>query len=342
MFTHLLLTTFILAASDARLLTAEKRLDEKDCDGLYDVFESYKGSKSGGEKDIAYARVLVRGSNLCRAKDKVIALAMTEKALAYAGKDYGVQTAHAENLIALDQRSDAATLLDQTIQDHPEGAVRARYLRGQLADEENEPAIAVQVLKPLAEDTEYGEKVAPIIARNEEKLLKHSEAKAELKNDEERLKAGMQKANEIATARGELTAGQGGQKFGSEVWGVRGSVKSGGSRTFNTKNVKAGTTYVLNVTGTCKVPKTTSTSSSSSSKKKNKAFFERKPDLFSIDFRAKVGSNDPVSLKVGEQPERNQVTFRALEDNPQLLIEDRGASLKGVSCTVSDISIRVP
>src|SRR5689334_8096880 len=134
MSSPLILIALLLSASDARLLTAEKRLDEKDCDGLYDVFESYKGSKSGGEKDLAYARALVRGSNMCRAKDKVLALSMTEKALAYARKDYGVQTAHAENLIALDQRSDAANLLDQTIQDHPEGAVRARYLRGQLAD----------------------------------------------------------------------------------------------------------------------------------------------------------------------------------------------------------------
>lgn len=338
----LLLAALLLTASDARLLTAEKRLDEKDCDGLYDVFDSYKGGK--GEKDVAYARILVRGSNFCRAKDKVIALAMTERALLYAGKDYGVQSAHAENLIALDQRSDAATLLDQTIQDHPEGAVRARYLRGQLADEENEPAIAVQVLKPLAEDAEYGEKVKPLIARNEEKLLKHSEAKAELKNDEERMKAGMEKANEIATARGDLQSEKGGQKLGSEVWSARGTVKTGGQRAFNTKNIKAGATYVLNATGSCKVPRPPSSSGSGSrsTRRRNRAFFERKPDLFSIDFRVSVGSNDPVSLKVGELPERNQVTFRALEDNPQLLIEDRGNSIKGVSCTISDISVRVP
>ena len=334
----LLIATLIIAGADARLLTAEKRLDEKDCDGLYDVFESYKGGKP--EKDLPYARILVRGSNLCRARDKVISLAMTERALVYAGKDYGVQTAHAENLLALDQRSDAATLLDQTIQDHPEGAVRARYLRGQLADEENEPAVAVQVLKPLAVDAEYGEKVLPLIARNEEKLLKASEAKAELKTEEERMKAGLEKANEIATARGALPTDKSMQRLGSEVWSVRGTVKQGGQRSFNTKNVKAGSTYVLNATGSCKISK-----SSSGGKKKSKstsAFFEKKVDTFPIDFRAKVGSNDSVGLKVGESPERNRVTFRALEDNPQLLVEDRGNPVKGANCTISDISIRVP
>lgn len=329
----LLPVLFVLAASDARLLTAEKRLEEKDCDGLIDVFSAYKGSKS--EKDVAYARVLVRGSNMCRAKDKVIALAMTEKALSFAGRDYGVQTAHAENLIALDQRTEAATLLDQTIQDHPEGAVRARFLRGQLADEENDPAIAVQVLKPLVEDLEYGEKVKPIIARNEERLLKDSESKAELKSEEEKMKANMEKANEIATARGALPQDGKTQALGSEVWGARGTVKQGGQRSFNTKNIKAGTTYVLNATGACKVK-------AQSTGRRRRASIEKKVDIFSIDFRAKIGSNDPVSLKVAETPERNQVTFRAMEDNPQLLIEDRGNQIKGVSCTISDISVRVP
>lgn len=332
---QLALLSFLLAASDARLLTAEKRLEEKDCDGLVDVFSAYKGSKA--DKDVAYARVLVRGSNMCRSKDKVIALAMTEKALRFAPKDYGVQTAHAENLIALDQRTDAATLLDQTIQDHPEGAVRARFLRGKLADEENEPAVAVQVLKPLAEDAEYGEQVMPLIARNEQKLLELSEQKAELRSEEERMKAGMEKANEIATARGKLPTEKGQQRPGSEVWGVRGTVKQGGQRAFNTKNIKAGQSYVLNATGTCKVSK-----SATSTGKKKKAFFERKVDTFTIDFRARVGSNDSVSLKVGEQAERNHIPFRAAEDNPQLLIEDRGNPIKGVTCTISDISVRVP
>src|SRR4051812_7982613 len=125
----LLTLLLVLSANDAVLMRAEKMLDAKDCDGLVGLFESQKPSKS--EKDISYARTLVRAAQLCRPQDKVIGMALTEKAMLFAPKDYGVQTAHAESMLALDQRSEAAKLLDDTITDHPEGAVRARFLRGQ-------------------------------------------------------------------------------------------------------------------------------------------------------------------------------------------------------------------
>lgn len=321
----------LLAGADGLLIQADKMVEAKDCDALVDLFQAKKPSKT--DKDLAYARTLVRGAQVCRAQDKVVAMALTEKALAYAPHDYGVQTAHAESMLALDQRTEAAQLLDDTIQDHPEGAVRARFLRGQLADEENEPAVAVQVMKPIAEDPEYGPKVQPLIARNEDRLMKQSAEKAEMKTEEDKLKEQAEKAKEIASSR---LPSSGLDASGREIWTGRGTVKTGGSKSWSMKNLKANSTYVLFATGSCtqKTPKSTG--------RKKKVHFTREADTFSIDFRAKIGTLDPIPLKVGLSPERNSFTFRPLEDNPQLIIEDRGNKVPNVSCTITDVSVRSP
>src|SRR5688572_32659714 len=97
-----LVALMVLATSgDPRLLQGEKYLEAKDCDGFHSLFSKVKPEKA--ERDLAYARLLVRGAMQCRPKDKVLALAMTERALSLAPDDYGIQTAHAEGLLELDQ-----------------------------------------------------------------------------------------------------------------------------------------------------------------------------------------------------------------------------------------------
>ncbi|MHB8873957.1 MAG: hypothetical protein ACYC8T_09760 [Myxococcaceae bacterium] len=327
------LATVVLAASDPRLLQAEKFVEARDCDGLMDLLGRAKRSEAA--RDLSYARLLVRGAGACRAQDGVLALGMTEKALFLAPGDYGVATAHAENLLGLDQRAEAEKLLDQTVQDHPEGAVRARFLRGELAAREGESAVCVQVLSPILEDPEFGARAKELAAGCQGALQQKADDRLALAEREREALARAGRANEIAAARGALPQEKGMPRSGSEVWSVRGTVKSGGSRTFQSKNVKAGFTYELRATVLC--------TRASKTKKKGKLGTDSGPDLFGVDFRAKVGSADAVPLRLGAStPERNAVPFRSTDDNPQIQIEDRSDGKAGVKCTVSDISVRVP
>ena len=326
-----LLTALALTASDPRLLQAEKFVEAKDCDGLMDLLGRLKPGDAA--RDLAYARLLVRGATLCRPQDGVLALGMTEKALLLAGSDYGVATAHAENLLALEQRAEAEKLLDRTIQEHPEGAVKARFLRGQLAATESEHAVCVQVLAPVLDDPEFGARAKELTASCQTGLQRQADDRKALADKEREVAANAGRANEIATARGALPLEKGMPRPGSEVWSARGTVKSGGSRTFPSKNIKAGFTYELHATTNC---------TRSSKKKKQKVTSETTEDLFGLDFRVKVGSLDAIPLRVGTAPERNSVPFRAPEDNPQIQIEDRTGGKVAVKCTVSDVSVRVP
>jgi hypothetical protein len=325
-----LLICLTLAASDPRLIQAEKFVEAKDCDGLLDLLGRVKPSEPA--RDLAYARMMVSGATVCRPQDGVLALSMTEKALALAPSDYGVATAHAENLLGLEQRAEAEQLLDRTIQGHPEGAVKARFLRGQLASTEGEHAVCVQVLTPVVDDPEFGARAKELMTACQAGLQRQADDRTALADKERDAAAKAERANEIATARGALPVEKGMPKPGTEVWSARGTVKSGGARTFASKNIKAGITYEFHATTNCTRPK----------KKKQKVSLQTTEDLFGLDFRVKIGSLDPVPLRVGPAPERNSVPFRALEDNPQIQVEDRSDGKAGAKCSVSDVSVRAP
>jgi hypothetical protein len=124
-----------------------------------------------------------------------------------------------------------------------------------------------------------------------------------------------------------------GLRSGSEAWSARGTVQSGGQRTFRTRNLQARTTYVFHATGTCTGP----------TKPKRKGGLAPTVDLFGQDFRVRIGTLDPMPLKVGVQPEQNALTFRAPDNNPQIFLEDRTTIRQGAPrCTISDVAVRVP
>lgn len=323
----------LLGASQAKLMQAQQLLDAHDCDGLASMFRQVDASSA--RDDLATARFLVQAATECRKKDKLLALDLSQKAAKLAPTDYGVSTSEAESYLALDLRTEAAKVLNDTIQDHPNEAARARMLRGQLADAENDWAIAVQVLKPIQDDPEYGAKAKEILARAQANLQANAQAQAGMKQTEQQLEENAQAAEAIATARGPM---KGVARSGTLVWTGKGKVASGGSKTFLTKNIKAGVDYVIHTSALCSGQK----KKSGRSRHKRGGLGEAGPDTFGLTFKAFIGSLDPIPLDVGLKPTHTDVPFRAIEDNPQIRIEDMTDSKVNVKCLISDVEVRVP
>ncbi|MDY7229005.1 hypothetical protein [Hyalangium rubrum] len=326
----------LLAATDARLQQGEKLLAARDCEGLEALFApaGTASPERNTERNIDAARLLAQGATACREQDKVLAFALTQRALALAPDDYGVRTAHAESLLAVDERSAAARLLDETLQAHPRDAVRARFLRARLADEEAESALVVRLLEPILQEPEYGEPARALHARNQSALQSHSQARETMAREEQALSESAARAQEVASSRSS-EADRHAPRSGSEVWSARATLKSGAQRTFRTKNIQAGATYIFHATGGCTAP--------SSNKKGRKSRLGPTVDLFGQDFRVRIGTLDAMPLKVGLEPEQNALTFRAAENNPQIFIEDRtDLRPERPRCTISDVAVRVP
>ncbi|MFL5345637.1 MAG: hypothetical protein ACJ8AT_12625 [Hyalangium sp.] len=327
-----LLISFLAAAGDPRLERGEKLLAARDCEGLQQLFAP--GEKAGPERNLDAARLLVRGAAACRKQDRVLAFALTQRALALAPEDYGVRTAHAESLLAMDERTAAAHLLDETLQAHPDSALRARFLRAQLADEESESALVVKLAQPLVNDPEYGAPARELLARHQAALQSQSQARENLTREEQDVAEKAAQAREVAAHH---TPDSGAPGSDREAWSARATVKSGGQHTFHTRNIQAGTTYTFHATGTCKGPP----APPQGRHRRHHLTSTPTVDLFGQDFRVRIGTLDPMPLKVGLEPEQNALTFRAPENNPQIFLEDR-TSIRpgGPRCTISDVAVR--
>jgi hypothetical protein len=329
----LLLLPFLAATGDTRLPQGEKLLADRDCEGLQQLFAPSATARA--EKDVDGARLLVRGATACRKQDRVLSFALTERALALAPDDYGVRTAHAESLLAVDERTAAAHLLDAVIQAHPREAVRARFLRARLADEESESVLVVKLAQPLVDDPEYGAPAKELLVRHQAALQAQAQARESLTREEQDAAQKAAHAQEVAASRTSDTEERGTPRSGTEAWSARGTVASGGQRTFHTRNIQAGVTYMFHATGTCTGPSTSS--------KGRKPRIPPTVDLFGQDFRVRIGSLEPMPLKVGVQPEQNALSFRAPENNPQIFLEDRTTIRPDAPrCTISDVAVRSP
>ncbi|WP_224249753.1 tetratricopeptide repeat protein [Hyalangium gracile] len=322
-----LLISVLATTGDARLERGEKLLAAQDCEGLQQLYTP--GDTASTQKDLDGARLLVRGATACRKQDRVLAFALTQRALALAPADYGVRTAHAESLIAVDERTAAAHLLDDILQAHPQNAVRARFLRAQLADHESESALVLKLAQPLVEDPEYGPPARELLARHQSALESQSQARESLAREEQDAAQRAAQAQEVADSRTSRAS----PRPGAEAWSTRGTLKSGGQRTFRTRNIQAGVNYIFHATGTCSSP----------SKQGRKPRIPPTVDLFGQDFRVRIGSLDSMPLKVGVEPEQNALSFRAPENNPQIFLEDRTTIRPDAPrCTISDVAVRSP
>lgn len=326
----LLLISLLAATRDPRLAQGEKLLAAKDCEGLQQLFAPATPART--ERNPEAARLLARGAATCRSQDGVLAFALTERALALAPDDTEIRTAHAESLIAVDERSAAAKLLDEVLQGPARTTARARLVRAQLADLESESALVVKLAQPLVEDPQYGPAARELLSRHQAALESHSQARESLAREEQSAAERTARAQEAARGQPE-DLGRTAPRSGTEAWSARGTVQSGGQRTFKTRSLQAGTTYVFHATGACTAP----------SKPKRKSGLAPTVDLFGQDFRVRIGTLDPLPLKVGLQPEQNALIFRAPENNPQIFLEDRTTIRPGgPRCTISDVAVRVP
>jgi tetratricopeptide (TPR) repeat protein len=335
----LFLLSVLATPPDAPLERGEKLLAAGDCEGLQALFapsstpRAERGTERGTERPIDAARLLVRGATACRKQDKVLAFALTQRAVELAPSDYGVRTALAESLISLDERASAAQLLDEVLQAHPKDAVRARFLRAQLADAESEHALAVRLLEPLLQEPEYAEPTRALLTRNQAALQDRAQARDTLAREEQAAQQAAARAHEVASSR-TLPEQPNAPRSGTEAWSTRGTLKSGGARTFRTKNIQAGATYIFHATGRCTPP---------AQKKGRKSRLGPTVDLFGQDFRVRIGSLEPLPLKVGLEPEQNALSFQAPGSNPQIFIEDRTEQRADrPRCTISDVAVRVP
>jgi len=326
----LLLLSVLAATPGTPLEQGEKLVAAGDCEGLQELFSP---SAARTEPPTDAARLLVRGAAACRQQDRVLAFALTQRAVELAPTDYGVRTAHAESLLAVDERASAAQLLEEILLAHPRDAVRARFLRAQLADEESEPALAIRLLEPLIKDSEYAQPARALLARSQAALQSQAEARDTLAREEQAAQQAAARAQEVAASR-TLPEAPNAPRSGTEAWSTRGTLKSGGARTFRTKNIQAGATYIFHATGRCTPP---------AQKKGRKSRLGPTVDLFGQDFRVRIGSLEPLPLRVGLEPEQNALSFQAPGHNPQIFIEDRTEQRADrPRCTISDVAVRVP
>lgn len=326
----LLMLSLLAATGDPRLAQGQKLVAARDCEGLQQLFAPATPPRP--ERNPEAARLLARGASTCRAQDSVLAFALTQRALALAPDDTEVRTAHAESLIAVDERTAAAKLLDEVLQGPARTTARARLVRAQLADLESESALVVTLAQPLVEDPQHGAAARELLARHQAALDRHSQARETLAREEQEAAERAALAQQAAHSRPEDLE-RTGARSGHEAWSTRGTVDSGGQRTFKTRGLQAGTTYVFHATGTCAGP----------TKPKRKGGLAPTVDLFGQDFRVRIGSLDAMPLKVGVLPEQNALSFRAPENNPQIFLEDRTTIRSGAPrCTIRDVAVRVP
>lgn len=268
------------------------------------------------------APLLARGAAQCG--DPVLAFALTERALKLQPHSVPLRLAHARSLLALGERGAAAQLLDRGIADPGAATAPLRLLRAELALAEAEPERVEALLAPLPASA------AALSLRAQARAQLQARAAArELLAQHDRDQALREQEAAAAPEGGEPEA----LPSGREVWSTRGSVESGGQRTFRLRGVRAGGHYVLLVTGHCRVAQP---------QKKRRRSSPAPRELFGVDFRARVGSLEAWPLSVGLEPERSAYTFRSPEDAPQLFVEDRSAPRTGVRCSVRDLAVRVP
>lgn len=130
-------------------------------------------------------------------------------------------------------------------------------------------------------------------------------------------------------------------------WVSPGQLRSGGGRTFVTRNVKAGHGYVLLVRARCALPRVSKRSfrPGRGPHRGRRGRKSRQPPVqaFGLDFKAYVGSFPRMSLDVGlDRSETTRLPFWASEENPLIRVQDETLARVNVRCTVGDLEVTDP
>jgi len=305
-------------------------LDERKCDEAFLLLSEVKVPAQPGEAETAKARKLAQSSSACVAEDPAIGVAFTSLAARLAPKDPQVELAHAEALIAADQRGEAASRLDKILASKSSPA-RARLVRGELAAREGEHALAVETLRPLLDHPEHGQRAADVIALSERAQEKRQQNLEQLSAVETQVgqAAREAKSEEAAPKKGRAKKKKGEKKHFS----LSGSVDLGESRQFQLKGARAGQEYVFSASGEC-------TRKAKKKAGRGKVREDPKRSIFGVDFAVQFGQQAPRQLHPGQhKTEETTLRFVADEDDVAIRVFDRSSVDDDVRCSVSNFSV---
>jgi hypothetical protein len=323
----LLLGLSLPAGADAD--RAEKLAAQGACDDLMTLAGS--SQPRGTAEDLALARAFARAAPRCGAQDKVLGLGLTERAFLLAPQDPAVVTAHAEQLIATEQRGEAASVLDRLLT-RPGGDQREpRLLRGRLAEDEGEYELAVQVLDPLRKDPDYGPRANAIVIEAEAKIAEKNASNqrlSELKQSTD--KAASQAMSSSAASDRSRAPG------GRVVWKTSDHVDRGADRTFVAKGTKKGGAYTFRSAGFCERRR----AYRRNGWVRSAPLEDSHSMIFGIDFRVSIGGGDPQVLRTSDTDvETTEISFTSPSDDVSIRVFDKSDTTANLACHIRNIQV---
>ncbi len=301
-------------------------LAQKKCDDAFALLSQAQGSAPPDNADRAAARELARGAEECRAEDPAVALGFSSLAARLAPKDAGVLVAHAEGLLAANQRGEAAAVLDRVIaENRADQAPKAWLARGSLAALEGDYALAVLRLEPLADNPELNAQVGPLLATSRTALKGEQEAEIQA------TKPGPEPA-ERSEARS--------QKPGAMIAAFPGEVSLGGQQVFHATGLKPGAMYAFRAVGKCwHVTRARTTWSSTG--RRHRTYRRNATDIFGVDFRVLFNGAPSRQISAGQQgeEEENKIPFVADAAEVVIRVWDDGHVDADAKCTFSGFAV---
>ena len=316
------------APDGARALSSLVReLELTRCEEAFALLPLAKAPERPSPDSRAAARSIARAASRC-GTDPALAVAFTELAVRLAPDEPEVQVEHAQNLVALDQRAEAASLLDRLLEAHPGEVPLARLVRGQLAADEGEHELALRILAPLADHPTYRAEVAPLMEASRRAL---DERERRAREETERVLA-----RRVDGALREALRPS--QESGKVVASFSEIVSLGEEQTFTATGLHPSQLYVLRAYGFCE-----NEAERACDLRAARFIPERRAPIAGVDFSVQFGGQEPRPLVAGvDGPERNELSFVADSEEMEIRVFGQSAVDEGVRCTFSGFVVFVP
>lgn len=338
---------FVAAAPSASVEQLVSLLDENRCD---DAFLLLSQIPTPPAASVAAARKVADGAARCRQSDPMVALSLSSFAARLAPGDAEVLVAYAEGLLAVDQRGEAAAVLERAMKAEPvEAAKRARLMRGRLAAAEQDYEVVVRVLEPLADDPGCRTEVVPMLAESRAALqaraqraqaLADSEAEARRRAARAEHEARRKAPGDEAKPKRDRKAA-GGFDAARPPGPIPGRIGRNGRISFVVGGLQPGKVYRFIAAGACK------------RKEKrleidvgNGQTYERKWKLSDgviggLDFRVQFGDQPSRSVGVSHDGSKdgNRIAFTADAERMTITVYDDSSTREDVECTIDGFAI---
>jgi hypothetical protein len=292
------------------------------------------------------AHSIAQSAAECRKADAAMSFAFSALAARLAPDDAAILTSHAESLLSLEQRGEAAAVLDRVLQEHPEGDVAAtRLLRARLADMEGDFQLSITLLTPLLDQPSYRDEAGA--------LLRSARAGLEARGASDEKLPGKPRASSSAGAADAAVPSRPRHPSGTVVASLPGSVNLKGSMTLVAKGLVRGQSYLFQATGSCSRAERTyrtpceypCTGAARRAGGCGGDVMRLRPsinEITGVDFRVRFGSQtDSRSLSAGQRGARdvNKVDFIAEGPDQTIQVFDESTVDKDVSCTMGEFKV---